>query len=139
MIRIRFQTSVAAAGLLLASAALTQEPAPRPVATITQLMQAMIIPASNALFNVPRQVPGDDAGWDAVRNQAVILAESGNLLMVGDRAGDSGVWMETSRALTDAGEAALAAALARDVDAITSVGDQIIDACERCHEKHWIR
>ena len=102
-------------------------------------MQAMIIPASNALFNVPRQVPGDDAGWDAVRNQAVILAESGNLLMVGDRAGDSGVWMETSRALTDAGEAALAAALARDVDAITSVGDQIIDACERCHEKHWIR
>ncbi|MCY4594445.1 MAG: hypothetical protein OXC19_06540 [Bryobacterales bacterium] len=139
MIRIRFQASVAAAGLLLASAALTQEPAPRPVATITQLMQAMIIPASNALFNVPRQVPGDDAGWDAVRNQAVILAESGNLLMVGDRAGDSGVWMETSRALTDAGEAALAAALARDVDAITSVGDQIIDACERCHEKHWIR
>ena len=97
MIRIRFHASVAAAGLLLASAALTQEPAPRPVATITQL------------------------------------------LMVGDRAGDSGVWMETSRALTDAGEAALAAALARDVDAITSVGDQIIDACERCHEKHWIR
>ena len=139
MIRIRFHASVAAAGLLLASAALTQEPAPRPVATITQLMQAMIIPASNALFNVPRQVPGDDADWDAVRNQAVILAESGNLLMVGDRAGDSGVWMETSRALTDAGEAALAAALARDVDAITSVGDQIIDACERCHEKHWIR
>ena len=103
------------------------------------LMQAMLIPASNALFNVARQVPEDDAGWDAVRNHAVILAESGNLLMIGGRAEDSEVWMETSGALADAGEAALAAALARDIDAITSVGDQIIDACERCHEKHWIR
>ena len=37
------------------------------------------------------------------------------------------------------GEAALEAALARDVEAIMKVGDQIIDACERCHEKHWIR
>ena len=136
---IRFRTAGGAAALLLASAALTQEPVPRPVATVTQLMQAMIIPASNALFNVPRQVPEDDAGWDAVRNQAVVLAESGNLLMIGDRAEDSEVWMATSGALTDAGEAALAAALARDVDAITSVGDRIIDACERCHEKHWIR
>ena len=139
MTRIRLRALGGAAALLLASAALTQGPVPRAVATVTQLMQAMIIPASNALFNLPRQVPEDDAGWDAVRNQAVVLAESGNLLMVGDRAEDSEVWMETSQALTDAGEAALAAALARDVDAITSVGDQIIDACERCHEKHWIQ
>ena len=139
MTPIKLRTAGWAAALLLASAALTQEPAPRPVATVTQLMQAMIIPASNALFNVPRQVPDDDAGWDAVRNQAVVLAESGNLLMIGDRAENSEVWMATSGALTDAGAAALAAALARDVDAITSVGDQIIDACERCHEKHWIR
>ena len=136
---IRFRTAGGVAALLLASAALTQERVPRPVATVTQLMQAMIIPASNALFNVPRQVPEDEAGWDAVRDQAVVLAESGNLLMIGGRAEDSEVWMATSRALTDAGEAALAAILARDVDAITSVGDQIIDACERCHEKHWIR
>ena len=139
MTSTRFRALGGAVTLLLATAALTQQPAPRPVATVTQLMQAMVIPASNALFNVSRQVPEDDAGWDAVRNHAVILAESGNLLMIGGRAEDSEVWMQTSQALANAGEAALAAALARDIAAITSVGDQIIDACERCHEKHWIR
>ena len=36
-------------------------------------------------------------------------------------------------------EAALEAAKSRDVDAILEVGNQIIDACERCHEKYWIR
>ena len=125
--------------LLFASVAMTQEPALKPVASITQLMKAMIIPASNDLFNVGRQPPKDEEGWAAVRNSAVILAESGNLLMIGSRAEDSKVWMETSRALVDAGEAALKAALAKDVDGINEAGNQIVDSCEMCHEKHWIR
>ncbi len=118
---------------------MSQEPALKPVATVTQLMQAMVIPASNALFNLPRQVPEDDQGWSEARNSAVILSESGNLLMIGSRAQDSEVWMATSRALVEAGAAALKAAQAKDVEAITEVGNQIIAACESCHEKHWIR
>jgi hypothetical protein len=47
------------------------------VATVTQLMQALIAPSSNALFDVARQAPADDQQWAAVRNNAVILAESG--------------------------------------------------------------
>ncbi len=99
---------------------------------------AMVIPASNDLFNVARQPPKDDKGWTAVRNSAVILAESGNLLMIGNRAKDS-VWMKTSLAMVEAGAAALKAAEAKDVDGITEAGNQIIDACEACHETHWIR
>lgn len=110
-----------------------------PEATITELMQAMVIPASNKLFEVPRNVPQDDSGWDAVRNSAVLLAESGTLLMRDGRAEDSEVWAATSRALTEAGEAALKAARARDPEAIGEAGNLLIDACERCHEKHWIR
>ena len=128
-----------AAALLVAMAAMTQEPALKPVATVTQLMQAMVIPASNALFSLPRQVPEDDQGWAEAQNSAVILAESGNLLMIGGRARDSEVWIATSRALAAAGEAALRAAQAKDVDAIGDIGNQIIEACESCHEKHWIR
>ena len=45
----------------------------------------------------------------------------------------------TSRALAEAGEVALKAARARDVEAIGDSGNLLIDACERCHEKHWIR
>ena len=128
-----------AAALLLATGAMPQEREVKAVATVTQLMKAMVIPASNALFNLPRNVPEEDEGWSEVQNSAVILAESGNLLMIGRRAQDSEVWMATSRALLEAGEAALKAVQARDVEAITDVGNQIIEACESCHEKHWIR
>ena len=102
-------------------------------------MQAMVIPASNTLFNVPRNVPQDEAGWDVVRNSAVLLAESGTLLMRNGRAEDSQVWAATSRALAEAGETALKAARARDVEAIAEAGNLLIDACESCHEKHWVR
>lgn len=128
-----------AATLLLAVAAMPQEREVKAVATVTQLMQAMVIPASNALFNLPRNVPEDDQGWSEVQNSAVILAESGNLLMIGSRARDSEVWTATSRALVEAGEAALRAAQAKDVESISEAGNQIIEACESCHEKHWIR
>ena len=128
-----------AATLMLSVAAMPQEREVKAVATVAQLMQAMVIPASNALFNLPRNVPEGDQGWSAIQNSAVILAESGNLLMIGSRAEDSEVWRATSRALVDAGEAALRAAQARDVESIADVGNQIIEACESCHEKHWIR
>ena len=130
---------IAAIVALLAAGAVAQRSGMRPVASVTELMKAMVIPASNALFDVPRQVPEDDAAWETVRNHAILLAESGNLLLVEGRAEDSAVWKSTSIALVEAGEAALEAAKARDVDAILEVGNQIIDACERCHEKHWIR
>ena len=59
----------------------------------------------------------------------MILAESGNLLMIGSRAKDS-VWMKTSLAMVEAGAAALKAAEAKDVDGITEAGNQIIDAAK---------
>ncbi len=131
--------AVLGGALLLAAIGMAQDPGFKAVATVTQLMQAMVIPASNTLFNLPREVPETDEGWAEVRNSAVILAESGNLLLIGSRAQPSDVWMSTSRALVKAGEAALRAAQSQDVDAITEIGNQIIDACETCHEKHWIR
>ena len=83
------------AGLLaLAGAAATQESALKPVASVTQIMQAMVVPSSNALFDVPRNPPVDERGWAAVRNHAIVLAESGNLLLIGDRAQDSEVWTQ---------------------------------------------
>ena len=128
-----------ALALWLAGVVSPQETEPPPEATITELMQAMVIPASNKLFDVPRNVPQDDSGWGEVRNSAVLLAESGTLLMRDVRAEDSDVWAATSRALAEAGEAALKAARARDVEAIGEAGNLLIDACEKCHEKHWIR
>jgi len=107
----------------------------KPIATSKQLMEAMIIPASDVLFNVGVEPPKNDEEWTIVRNNALILAESGNLLMIGSRAQDKDVWIKYSRAMLDAAAAALKAAEAKNVDAISEAGDQILAACSGCHDR----
>jgi hypothetical protein len=65
-----------------------------PVATVLELHETMISPASDVIFNVGLEPPKDDGAWKAVRNNALILAEAGNLLMTEGRAKDQGPWMD---------------------------------------------
>ena len=125
--------------LVLAGVAVSQEARMKPVGDVTEIMQAMTIPASNALFNVPRQAPSTDEEWAAIRNHAILLGESGNLLMFGSRSKKDEVWMSSARLMVDAGDAALKAAKAKDAEAIGEIGNQIIESCETCHEAHWDR
>ena len=113
-----------------------QRPGIKPIATIMQLHEAMISPASDAIFDVGRDAPKDDRAWDAVRNNTVILAESANMLMVDGRAKDKGDWMKFSAALADAAAAALKAAQSKNLDALLEAGDQIVPVCEACHEPY---
>jgi cytochrome c553 len=122
--------------LLLASAAMAQTPTFQPVGTTLQLMKGIVIPSSDVIFNIPNQAPKDDKEWAVVQNSALMLAESGNLLMVPGRAKDNGEWMKDSRALVDAGAAALKAANAKDVNKLSDLGDDILTACETCHKKY---
>ena len=86
-----------------------QQSTVKPVATVKQLHEAMITPSSDALFDVGREAPKDEKGWAALRNNALILAESGNLLMLAGRAKDNGAWIKLPRELVDGGAAALKA------------------------------
>lgn len=113
-----------------------QDTTGRPVATVRQLHDAMITPSSDAIFDVGRAAPNNDTAWTEIRNRAVILAESGNLLMLGGRAKDSGEWAKLSRALVDAGAAALKAAETKNMDALLEVGDQLVPICEGCHKPY---
>lgn len=119
--------------LLAAVAAPAQEAGIEPVATVRQLCEGMITSSSDALFNVGREAPDDDGDWRAVLNNALMLAEAGNLLMLEGRARDDGEWMTMSRALVDAGITAVRAVEVRDVDALLGAGDEIVVACETCH------
>lgn len=123
--------------LLVSGALLAQAPAAEPIASKAELMEAMVIPASNALFNAGLDEEVDDAGWAELRSQALILSEAANLLMMPGRAVDNSEWMAASRMLLEAGKAALKAVEAQDVDLLTiDVGDQILSACSTCHEKY---
>lgn len=110
--------------------------AARSVATVRELHDAMTIPASDAVFNTGREAPRTEQQWAAVRNAAIQLTESGNLLMIGSRVKDTGAWMKLSRDLVDAGEVALRAAEAKNMDALSDAGDRILLVCETCHKTY---
>lgn len=80
--------------------------------------------------------PTTEAEWDAVRNAAALIAESGNLLMLPGRAVDDGDWMELSQGLITVGERAIAAAEARDDEQLFDVGGQIYNVCLACHQRY---
>jgi hypothetical protein len=71
--------------------------------------------------------------WGAVENAAATLAESGNLLLLPGRLRDDPRWVELARALMTAGRDALAAADARDPDAVFEAGGNVYVVCADCH------
>jgi|SoiMethySBSTD1v2_1073268.scaffolds.fasta_scaffold172936_2 hypothetical protein len=108
----------------------------RTVGTTLQVMHAIVKPASDAVFAAGGEPPKDAKAWTALENQAIALAESGNLLMLGDRAKDQGDWMKFSRALVDASAGAVKAAQAKNADAMSTASDAVYETCEACHMKY---
>ena len=120
---------------LLPIACLNAQTAPKPVATAKQLMEMMLIPASEALFDVGSKEPKTDAEWAAVKTQAILLAEGGHLLLIPGR-GKPGVWNRNARLLVAAGAASLKAAEAKNIDKVIEAGDLILASCEGCHKQY---
>jgi len=123
-----------------ATAAIAQAPAGmQPVATTLELMKGMIEPASNALFDAGDKAPASADDWAKLRMQALLVIESGNLLLMDGRARDKDQWVKDTRAQMDAGQLALKAIAAKDVDKLVGdVGTAIVQSCESCH-RHYMR
>ena len=108
----------------------------QPVGTMSQLMIDIIYPASDAVFYIARMPPQNEKEWNDFKGQALMLAESGNLLMMEGRARDQGDWMKDAKMLVEAGAAAYKAAQAKDVDAVLALNDQLYAACVTCHQQY---
>jgi hypothetical protein len=76
--------------------------------------------------------PVTDEEWTNVRNAAVAVAETGNLLMVAPRAGDQG-WMNAAAGMIAQGERMLNAIDRRNTKDIFDVGSDLYDSCVTCH------
>jgi hypothetical protein len=123
--------------IFVAAIALAQSPAPfQPVGNMSQLMVDVIYPTSDAIFYVERTPPKNEQDWSVLRTNALTLAESGNLLMMGSRARDQGDWIKDAKMLVDAGNAAYKAARAKDLNAVVAVNDQLYAACVTCHQQY---
>ena len=164
-----------AAAALAAGVAACAGPPPavsRPAATVEELMRTLIDPAADAVWDAvvteatPEGIveirPETDGDWTRLRRQAVLLAESANLLLVEGRrvaapesrsdlpgidlhpdaieellAEDWVSWAEAARGLGETSVLVLDAVDARDVDALLAAGAELDFACERCHAQYW--
>ena len=117
-----------------------------PVASVLQIMRGITAPAARTVFGsvativtpngTEERAPRTAEEWNAVGDSAAALVESGNLLMLGDRAIDKGDWMTMSRALIDASRVALEAAQAKNVKALFDSGETINATCDNCHQRY---
>jgi hypothetical protein len=118
----------------------------RPVADLKTLMQTVMEPAAEVYWdsvgvivdqNGEHQIePITVEDWEAVRNAAFVVAESGNLLMMPTRAQDNDEWMAASQRMIEAAQKAIRAAESRDKDAVFDVGAELYDACTHCHSQY---
>ena len=128
-----------AVGLLLfvmAGAVVAQAPSFQPVGSMGELMIRIIYPTSDALFYIERDPPKTDVQWNAIRAQALMLAESGNLMLLPNRQRDQGDWIKETKVMIDLAATAYRAALAKDMDGILAVNDKLADSCIVCHQQY---
>lgn len=138
--------------LLIVLAGSCARPAPPPaappfqtVATTEELMNAVLDPAVDVIWDAVGYVvtsegtfekkPESDEDWAALRASALTLAESGNLLMIGNRSGGSPEWIAQSQALIDQSRRVIQAIDKKDKDALFTIGGDIYDVCTNCHRQ----
>ena len=123
---------VGAIGLVLTATPQRESPAPR---TVQELMVAVVVPASNVIFEAQAEPPANDAGWAAVQKAAGDLAESGRALMRPPLGRDDAAWKDQAELLVRESVRTSAAAAKRDADALLESGDGVYVTCKACHDR----
>ena len=108
-----------------------------------QLMVSVIEPAAEVYWDAVGVImdeegtheiePRTPEEWADVENAAWVLAESGNLLLLEDRAQGRGHWIAMSRAMIEVGRRAADAAAAKDPQAVFDMGAEVYFVCTGCH------
>lgn len=120
----------------------------RPVGDMADLMAGVVEPAAEVIWDAVGVIvdaegehqlaPQTEEEWLALRFAAYTVAESGNLLMMPERALDQGAWISMAQSLVEMGERAIEASDARNLDAIFDVGAEIYYVCTNCHSTYAI-
>jgi len=130
-------TCLFAAGALASGCAAEQEPDVYvPIATVLQVMEAITIPASDAVWAAAAEPPDTPEGWAAAERSALALAESGNLLLMNGRAPDRDMWYTETVAFIEAARHAVDAARRQDPAGLNEAGDIVYESCLSCHQSY---
>ncbi len=142
----------------------------RPTATIQELMVSVIDPNVDPIWNsiqtistadgIEEKYPKTDEEWATLKNHAVTLRETANLLMIEGRkvatsntstvaaelsadeiekliATNRPAFIKNAQELHEAVTQAIVAIDAKDVAALEATGGAIDRVCEKCHEQFW--
>lgn len=137
---------VAGARTARAGTPAVEAPLTTPVASVKQIMNGIVLPDAYVIYNavstistakgVEEKAPQNDEEWAVIGNAAAAVAESGNLLLMGDRAIDKGDWVKMTRDFMDAAKRSLDAANKKDKEAIVAAGGDLNTTCDNCHAKY---
>jgi hypothetical protein len=117
-----------------------------PVASIKQIMNGIVDPAAQRIYmsvgtnstkdGVQTYGPKNDDDWTKLGNDALAIVESGNLLLIGNRALDEGDWVKMTQAMVAAAKGVLKATQDKNMDAVLSTGGDLNTSCDNCHDKY---
>ncbi|MEQ1761020.1 MAG: hypothetical protein ABL986_22160 [Vicinamibacterales bacterium] len=107
------------------------------VGTVRDIMLSMVMPSSDVVFGAGAEEPKSEVDWEKLRINAIELAESANLLMIGSRVRDRADWLKMARAQLDTAEAVARLAAARKVEGLSDASDKVYETCPACHNKYW--
>lgn len=145
--RLALSVLVSATVLLFAACNNAAAPPPyKPVADVKGLMADIVDPSADDVWGasgwittkdgVYERSPKNNEEWTVVRNRAMTLAETGNLLMMTPRAKDGGQWMTFARALVEKGEECVQAAEAKSTQRMFDKGGELYQTCLNCHQQY---
>ena len=136
----RGAVSVALAPVLLSIAGAAR-PAPRvtpkfdPVAETSLLMDGLNQANYRSLEKLLKQKPDDADTWTFMRGQALLIAETGNLLLLRPpRSGGADAWNQDAMDLRVAATGLARRAGNRDYEGSIEGLRQVASVCNRCHE-----
>jgi cytochrome c556 len=108
----------------------------QPIATIRQFMSGAVKPGSAEIKALLEGTgPADAKVWKSLGTHGALLAEVGQLLVLGDRAKDE-VWTTAATKLSDAAKKVSEAAEKEDLEACREAASAIAQACGPCHKAH---
>jgi hypothetical protein len=143
---IRFRVAVAAVGVvcLFLPVAHSQPttnkgkatPRLEPVADTKLLMEGLANPNLRALGKLLNDKPKDAEAWGFARGQALLIAETGNLLLLRPprSATGEGPWMSHASDLRESATELARSAAAKDYAKSRSALASLANACNRCHQ-----
>ena len=77
--------------------------------------------------------------WEALKNSAMVIAESGQMLSLSKRALDEYGWKTMSELLTKNGLETFQAAEEQDSIRLFRLGAELYQVCLSCHEAYWLK